>query len=154
MPLRLSALRLRIKPQAGIGLIEILISLLVLSVGLLGLASMQANGLKHNRNAYFRTQATILAYDIADRMRANSAQAETGAYEESYGAAGGSACSSNCTPSQIGVTDLIQWKANLANQLPSGDGKVVDNGSNNYDITIKWSDGDNNTPELTLGVQL
>ncbi|MGH1373242.1 MAG: type IV pilus modification protein PilV [Cellvibrionaceae bacterium] len=154
MPLNSHSFKRQRKSQAGIGLIEILISLLVLSVGLLGLASMQANGLKHNRNAYFRTQATILAYDIADRMRANSTQAETGAYVESYGAASGSACSSNCTPAQISATDLIQWKANLANQLPSGDGKVEDNGSNNFDITIKWSDGDNNTPELTLGVQL
>ncbi len=154
MPLNSFYNRSSLKRQSGIGLIEILISLLVLSIGLLGLVSMQANGLKHNRNAYYRTQATILAYDIADRMRANSTQAEAGAYVETYGAASGSECNSNCTPAQIGTTDIIQWKANLAAQLPGGDGKIIDNGSNNYDITIKWSDGDNNTPELTLGVQL
>lgn len=154
MPLSHSLVNYQRNSQAGIGLIEILISLLILSVGLLGLASMQANGLKHNRNAYFRTQATILAYDIADRMRANSTQVENGTYVEDYGTASGTACTSNCTPSQISTTDLIQWKNNISSQLPAGDGKIVDNGSNNFDVTIKWSDGDDATPELTLGVQL
>lgn len=138
--------------QSGVGLIEILISLLILSIGLLGLAAMQTNGLKHNRNAYYRTQATILAYDMVDRMRANSGQAST--YVTDYGAASGSACSSNCTPSQIATTDKIQWKTNLSNQLPSGDGKIEDNGSNNYDITIKWTDGEGNATPLILGIQL
>lgn len=138
--------------QRGVGLIEILISLLVLSIGLLGLAAMQTNGLKHNRNAYYRTQATILAYDIVDRMRANSGQ--SGSYAIAYGAASGTACSSSCTPAQIATTDKLQWKANLAGQLPSGDGMIEDNGSNNFDITIKWTDGEGEATPLVLGVQL
>jgi type IV pilus assembly protein PilV len=140
--------------QLGVGMLEILISLLVLSIGLLGLASMQATGLKHNRNAYFRTQATILADDISDRMRANLPQAQAGAYATAYGVVTGTACASSCTPSAIKTTDILQWKTSLTTQLPSGDGKIVDNGNDNFNITIKWSDGDNNTPELTLGVQL
>src|SRR5690606_37316619 len=55
----------------GFTLIEVLIALVVMSVGLLGLASLQTNTLAFNRDAYLRSQATALAYDIIDRMRAN-----------------------------------------------------------------------------------
>src|SRR5690606_3260878 len=66
------------RPQHGFSLIEVLVALLVLSVGLLGLAMLQIEGLKHNTDAYYRTQATVLAYDIIDRMRANSDAAKNG----------------------------------------------------------------------------
>ena len=59
--------------NAGFTLIEVLIAMLVLAVGLLGLAGLQATSLRNNQSAYNRSQATQLAYDIADRMRANSA---------------------------------------------------------------------------------
>jgi type IV pilus modification protein PilV len=65
----------------GFSLFEVLIALVVLSVGLLGLASLQTNTLKFNQGAYLRTQATNLAYDMADRMRANRAAAIANAYD-------------------------------------------------------------------------
>ncbi len=61
--------------QRGMTLIEILVTVLVLAVGLLGMASLTVGSLKNNQGAFLRTQATILAYDMADRMRANSAEA-------------------------------------------------------------------------------
>ena len=57
--------------NTGFTLIEVLIAMLVLAVGLLGLAGLQATSLKNNQSAYNRSQATQLAYDIADRMRSN-----------------------------------------------------------------------------------
>src|SRR5690606_37489064 len=68
---------------AGFTLIEVLVALIVLSIGLLGLAALQIQSIKHNTDAYFRTQATLLAYDIIDRMRANSAAVSAGIYEVS-----------------------------------------------------------------------
>ncbi|MCX7101946.1 MAG: type IV pilus modification protein PilV, partial [Methylobacter sp.] len=65
------------KQTAGFTLIEVLIAMLVLAVGLLGLAGLQATSLKSNQSAYNRSQATQLAYDLADRMRANVAGAAT-----------------------------------------------------------------------------
>ncbi|HLE93281.1 MAG TPA: type IV pilus modification protein PilV, partial [Sulfuricaulis sp.] len=56
----------------GFSLIEVLVALLVLSIGLLGLAALQTTSLQYNTGSYFRTQATFLAYDIIDRMRANT----------------------------------------------------------------------------------
>ena len=58
--------------ESGFSLIEVLVALLVLSIGLLGLAALQAQGLRFNHDAYVRTQATNLAYDIVDRMRVNN----------------------------------------------------------------------------------
>jgi type IV pilus assembly protein PilV len=64
----------------GFTLIEVLIALLVLSFGLLGLAMLQATGLRFNNDSYMRTQATILAYDLIDRIRANKAASDAGYY--------------------------------------------------------------------------
>ena len=50
---------------------EVLIAMLVLAIGLLGLASLQAQSLRFNHDSYVRSQATILAYEIMDKMRAN-----------------------------------------------------------------------------------
>ncbi len=55
----------------GFTLLEILVAVLVLSIGLLGIAGLQVTGLRFNHSAYARTQATLLAYELADRMRAN-----------------------------------------------------------------------------------
>lgn len=57
--------------QSGFSMLEVMISIVIASIGLLGLASMQATGLKNSHSAYHRSQATVLAYDLADRMRAN-----------------------------------------------------------------------------------
>ena len=60
------------KKQQGFTLLEVLIALLVLSIGLLGLAALQTTGLRSNEMASMRTTSTMLAYDISERMRANS----------------------------------------------------------------------------------
>ena len=70
----------RNRANGGFTLIEIMVALLVLSIGLLGLAMLQATGLKFNTDSYLRTQATILAYDLIDRMRANKVAADAGNY--------------------------------------------------------------------------
>ena len=57
--------------NTGFTLIEVLIAMIILAVGLLGLAGLQATSLRNNQSAYNRSVATQLAYDIADRMRAN-----------------------------------------------------------------------------------
>ena len=70
----------RNRASGGFTLIEIMVALLIFSIGLLGLAMLQATGLKFNTDSYARTQATILAYDLIDRMRANKVAADAGNY--------------------------------------------------------------------------
>src|SRR6185295_1538044 len=65
----------------GFTMIEVLVSLVVLSIGLLGVAALQLTSLRSNHSSAMRSQATFLAYDIIDRMRANRAAAIAGKYD-------------------------------------------------------------------------
>lgn len=115
----------------GFTLIEVLIAVLVLSIGLLGLASLQANGMKNNHSAYLQTQAIVAAYDIVDRMRANRTGALNNEYDVNIGG--------SITSSGIAQADLTEWKNQLAATLPSGDGSVVYNGGV-VTVVIQWDD--------------
>ena len=98
------------RPLAGFTLLEVLISVLVLSVGLLGLAGLQATGLKTNHSAYMRSQAVSYGYDILDRMRANRLSALSGTYNIAMGAGAPAGTS-------IAQTDLREWKNLIAGHL-------------------------------------
>ncbi|HWP19433.1 MAG TPA: type IV pilus modification protein PilV [Burkholderiaceae bacterium] len=66
--------------QRGAGLIEVLVAVLVLSIGILGIAGLQARALKNNQGAFDRSQAVMLSYFMLDAMRVNADQAKSGAY--------------------------------------------------------------------------
>lgn len=116
----------------GFTLLEVLIAVLVLSIGLLGLAALQATGMKNNHSAYIQSQATVLAYDILDRMRANRDAAQNNNYDLAINA-------NAPTGSTIAETDLAQWRAQLAAYLPSGTGSVDVNGDM-ATVIIQWDD--------------
>lgn len=117
--------------NSGFTLFEVLIAILVLSIGLLGLAGTQLSGLRSNQGAYERSQALFLAYEMIDRMRANRPAALAGSYVVDLGS----------TPSSgtVAGNDVIDWKNNLASQLPSGDGSIALNG-NIFTISVQWAD--------------
>jgi type IV pilus assembly protein PilV len=119
------------KTQRGTTLIETLVALVVLSVGLLGIAALQMTSLRNNRGAHLRSQAQVMAYDITDRMRANRTDALANAYVIALTA----------TPTGAGLvlTDLQQWKNTLAAALPGGDGAIERDGDM-FRITIQWTD--------------
>ncbi|WP_321528892.1 type IV pilus modification protein PilV [Sedimenticola selenatireducens] len=132
--------------QNGFTLVEILVAVLVLSLGLLGVAGMQVMSVKNSNSAYQRAQATQLSYDIIDRMRANRDEAEkTGsgyvvAFGGSYSAS--SACETgNCSPASMATYDIANWKTTLAATLPGGDGSVaINTASKMVTINIRWDD--------------
>jgi type IV pilus assembly protein PilV len=145
--------------QAGFTMIEVLIAVLVLSIGLLGLAGLQAASLRNNHSAYLRSQATLLAYGIADRMRANQAEVTggTGYQMAAYNLpAAVTACnSSGCSPTNMAQNDLYEWETTLARELPNGKGVVCldsspddgtpaapacSGGGDVYAIKIWWTD--------------
>ena len=143
--------------QKGVGLIEVLVALLVLSVGLLGLASLQITALKFNQSAFFRTHATILTYDVLDRMRGNLDQALTTTdYTVDYGTtptAGTNCDAAACTSGAMADFDLNYWKGELAERLPGGDGEISYTVSGNtriYEIRTHWTDRDGQVQELEL----
>lgn len=101
--------------QSGFSLLEILISLLVISIGMLGLGGLQLFALKSANNAHFRTVASLAATDLADRMRANPVAVENNLYS---GALGIEHCetaltticeaSVECSPSELSIYDLYR----------------------------------------------
>lgn len=123
--------------QRGFTLVEALVATLVLSIGLLGVAGMQLSALRNNNTAATRAQASYLAYDIVDRMRANRDTAMTAL---AYDIAIGEAATSTSTPAE---RDLMAWKTMLAAVLPAGDGAIEVNntdGVGEATITIQWEE--------------
>jgi type IV pilus assembly protein PilV len=119
------------KVSYGYSLLEVLIALIILAIGLLGLAGLQLQGLRDNHSAFLRSQATYLAAEIIDCMQSNREAALQGEYdigsgEDPTGATGKA------------LTDLTVWRVNLA-ALPEGDGSVeVENGIAH--VIISWRD--------------
>ncbi len=132
MPRHRSHLRTAHPRSRGFSLMEVLVALLVLAIGLLGLAALQARGVKFNHDAYARSQATYLAYQAMDLMRANRANAAA------YVAAGDPG--GVCNPAASGAAnDLACWYDALQATLPAGDATVAANG-NQFDVTIRWQE--------------
>jgi type IV pilus assembly protein PilV len=134
----------------GFTLIEILVAMVVLAIGLLGLAGLQANGLRNSQTAYFRSQAARLAYDMADRMRANTADAgalDTSVYittTPTDAAAQNCITTGGCSPTEMAEQDLFEWNSNLAAALPGGQGSIAVTGSE-YAVTVRWDDNRDGT---------
>ncbi len=147
-----------IQPRCGgISLIEVLVSLLIFSTGVLGMAGLQSVSLQANQAAFFRTQATNLTLDIMDRMRSNVVAVEAGDYNDTAGAATASCfTTAGCSDQQMAAQDVLDWSANVADTLPLGDSVVCldatpndgtsgadacSNSGSIYAIKIYW-DGD------------
>ena len=135
------------KNQRGFSLLEILITLLIMSFGLLGIAGISINSLKNNQSSYSRTQASILANDIIDRMRANKTKAETSPYSYNLTLTG--------TPGGSGVVlnDLTEWRSSLATNLPSGTGSVnLDGTTKKVTVVVQWNDSRASGDKATFGL--
>ena len=132
----------------GFSLIEVLVALIVLAIGLLGLASLQARGLKFNQDAYIRSQATTLAYDIMDRMRADRGNALD--FTTAVSGDPGLAC--DPTVGTIAM-DLSCWYDAIAATLPAGAATIVQQAAPNdrlYDVTIAWYDRESDTTKTQV----
>ncbi|MGB5650147.1 MAG: type IV pilus modification protein PilV [Sedimenticolaceae bacterium] len=136
----------------GFTLLEVLVALIVLSIGLLGLSGLQTTGLRGNHSALLRSEATMLANDILDRMRANRQEALDGSYNIAFAdSAASAACSANCLPAQVANADLFQWRS-YVERLPGGQGQV-DVTSGVATISIQWVDdrsGTTSAPFVTV----
>jgi len=123
--------------QSGFTLLEILVAMLVMAIGLLGLAGLMTSSMRNNLSASHRTQATWMAYDIIDRMRANRALAVTGGYATAMGTA--ATCSTAFPAGTVPVQDIAAWKNQLACSLPAGNGSITLAGTR-ATILIQWND--------------
>lgn len=109
--------------QSGVSLIEVLVSVLLLTFGIVGLAGLQFSGTKFNHSAYLRSQGTSLAYDVADRMRANLSADYTTGFADTFDVASGPVCGA-VLGAATAARDVNQWKNCLETLLPVGRGRV------------------------------
>jgi type IV pilus assembly protein PilV len=139
--------------QSGFTLIEVLVSVLVLSIGLVGVAALQGVSLKNTQSAFMRSQATALAYDLADRMRANVIAARTGLYDPGT-AATVAACKSatGCTAQDMAKNDLAEWNAAIATYLPMGQGFVCVDSTPNDGASAASPACDGSGTQLTVKI--
>lgn|SRR5690554_3670798 len=140
-------------PEAGFGMIEVLVSLLVLAIGLLGLASLQTTGLAQTSEVRNRSQAILLADDLLERIRSNRENID------SYVVAEGNlpTCAADFAIANDGVAanDLSEWKNSLACLLPAGNGSVQV-ASRVVTVQVVWEDntGGGNDGSLTMEARL
>lgn len=113
----------------GFTLLEVLIALLIFSLGLLGMAGLMVLSVRTNQSAYLRTQATFLAQAMMDRMRANIGQIPT--YAITYPAPGADPCAGGaaCGPANIAAHDIAIWSTQLTDSLPNGEADIECNGA-------------------------
>jgi type IV pilus assembly protein PilV len=128
----------------GFTLIEVLIALVILAIGLLGMATLMMTSLQSSQSAYLRSQASLLAYDITERMRANHAQAITTndyTLAKNAGATSDPGCkAAGCSASQQAQQDLHDWRAYLSTSIPSATATISRANQNEYTINISWEE--------------
>ena len=109
----------------GFTLIEVLVALVVLSVGLLGIAALQTKTQQFSRNAYLNTQATVIAHDMLETMRSNRAGLKAGFYNKPS-ATEHKQCFTlaGCSSEEMAQHDMFEWIKNVAKTLPAGNAVI------------------------------
>jgi type IV pilus assembly protein PilV len=130
----------------GFSLIEVLIALIVMSVGMLGIAGLYVHGMQAGRTSLFRHHAVTLAGDVADRIRANpDARA---AYEAAGADNGCVAGDADCSAAQMAAQDVLLWQQQADDSLPGGQVAVTYNAGvpSVYTVRVSWSEAGQDPP--------
>lgn len=141
------------RKSGGFSLIEVLIALVIMSVGMLGIAGLYVEGLRAGRTSNFRHQAVTLASDVADRIRANPRAGV--AYE---GPGGNNNCvlgNVDCNPAQMAANDIQLWKDQASAMLPQGTITITYDDNPvppTYLIEVSWQEAgeEDNPPSYTI----
>lgn len=157
--------------QAGISLLELMITVVLISLGFLAAAKMQIQGSRYSQSSYYNSQAYFMLSDIMDRMRANREGVQQGAYDNTStsAAAANPGCQDIvCTPGELALQDMFDLSSYLHNLqdapsftpvLPSSDsinarGEILFLGDGKYAAQMTWAEkiGNNNVPQ-TLRIE-
>ncbi|MFZ6642148.1 type IV pilus modification protein PilV [Undibacterium sp. TC4M20W] len=139
--------------QAGASMVEIVVTIIIIAIGLLGVASLQANTMRYLKVANQRTEATQAAYDLSERMRANGQGVKdpiSGAASYTYTTAYATTVASlppvptcggpRCTPAEVAGIDINDWLRGLSNRLTDGAGYIVPVAPTGYDVIVMWKE--------------
>lgn len=137
---RARACRVRATHQSGVGLIEVLVAVLILSIGLLGISFVQALSLTGNNSSMSRSMAVVASYSILEAMRADRANAVAGSYNQTL--TGNSNCTVGTTTA-LAAAQLAAWCVELRNTLGIADtttGTVACDANADCTVTIQFDD--------------
>ena len=173
---------MRLREEKGFTLIEVLVAILIVGVGVLGVAGMQVVSLQQNRNALFRDTGLQLANDIIDRMRANNEISYGPVAFEDAPSFSVNCLDAPCNPTEMSEFDLAQWKCRLnpldsdgalfpacgllfdvdpadpdaefpAAALPGGRGSI--SGTDVNEVRVEWiTDRDGNVSQVILSARI
>ena len=132
--------------QRGVGMIEVLISIVVVALGVLALARLQTNMIRTNQSALLRSQASLFVYDMTDRMRADLQAARGGLYDRGF---------ADAIPGGGTVQDIevANWLTRIGERLPNGQGAIATNG-NLTTVLVQWDDTrGNGAPQVFSATQ-
>jgi type IV pilus assembly protein PilV len=142
----------------GDTLIEVLITVLILAVGILGVAAMQVTALQNLNSSYSTSIAETIAEDFSERIRANPVAALAGSYVHSADPDSTTDCVSNpCSTADLATYDMESWWTVMGAALPSATGQVARIGvTNTFVVTVRWDDDRSgsegtNCPVLSAG---
>lgn len=133
--------------QRGFSLVEALLALLVLTFGLLGIATLQLSGVSKNRLTFERSQAALLANEIVERIRANPTGAANGDYDLDVGGKAQTSLtcvgvSADCSPAELATADLAYWQGRVTELLGDTETEiqvtVVAGSASSVNLTISW----------------
>lgn len=149
MPLNtFNHLSIPVRQQRGSSLIEVLVTVIVLAIGMLGLATMQNTSLKLSYDSYLRSQANFLAYDLIDRIRANPDAERYEITDDATITKKDCFNGNSCTVSDLRQFDLYYWRAQAEELMPNAKVEVTfDDSQNIYSMRLRWQDSFDNDVE-------
>src|SRR5574341_689491 len=137
----------------GVTLVEVLVAVIVLSIGLLGIAGLQARALKYGQSSYERSVAVIQAHSIVDAMRANRDAAQGGAYNTGADAK----CDATASSTSRAHKDLAAWvgqlQASMSGAANDVCGSINCSGTGVCTVGIQWDDT-RGSPDASAGQQI
>jgi len=138
--------------SAGLSLIEVLVSMVISAIGLMGLIGLQVGSMRSAKSAHLQSAANLLVGDLADRMRANAGghrapltYATGGTWAAVAGdspAATSCAAEPRCTAEERIREDIAAWQRAIAAALPEGGGVVLGSAADGYRVVVGWRERD------------
>ncbi len=134
--------------QKGFSLLEVVVSVFIISVGVIGIAGLQLTTSVYAESSLHRSQAASLAREIVERMRQNLDEAKAGGYDFSTLPSKTRSCkgnSKNCSAAQLRDYDEKVWAARVTSLLPGGDAAISTGADNSTDpvqivVTLQWDE--------------
>lgn len=133
--------------EKGYTLFEVMVAIVVLSMGMMALGSVMVRSLRYSKESANRFVATQQLYEMADRMRANHKGVSSGNYDNKSGIAAVESCRTrSCTYTELAEFDVSEWNSKNSRVLPLGEGEIIKDGDS-FILVVSWQERNMNTSE-------